>query len=91
MTDKEVTLETMKTPKEVDDKYNEEWAEKLIWQYEKCSRSKILAWGFKLGYEDARKDSNTQTKAEIIEEVLERAKPILSATALNFLRLELKP
>lgn len=44
------------TTREVSDKFTEEWAQKRIYEYERCSESKILAWGYRQGYEEARED-----------------------------------
>jgi len=46
------------SPRQVDDKFTKEWAEERIWEYERCSPSQILAWGYRLGYEEARKHIN---------------------------------
>ena len=44
------------TPRQVADKFTKEWAQKRIFEYSKCSSAQILAWGYREGYEEARKD-----------------------------------
>lgn len=44
------------TPKQVQDKFSTQWAESNIQEYEYCTDSQILAWGYREGYEEARKD-----------------------------------
>lgn len=44
------------TPKQVENKFNTQWAESNIQEYEYCTDSQILAWGYRQGYEEARKD-----------------------------------
>ena len=50
------------TPRQVDDKFTKEWAEDLMFQYSRCSDAQILAWGYRLGYEEARKDLLSKKK-----------------------------
>jgi len=44
------------TPRQVDDKFTKEWAEPRVGEYEYCSTAQVLAWGYREGYNEARKD-----------------------------------
>ena len=53
---KTIVKRSLLSPKQVADKYSKEWAEPQMWQYAKCSDAQILAWGYREGYEAARRD-----------------------------------